>query len=479
MATAREFVEALNRGDGAAAIAIAWQLYRDDAPLAEQWRGIARFAATRGEWDLAFAAMGRFVARGPDEPERLLAQAELQAEAGRLADAVTTLAPLDPDADPRVAHLIGVASTQLGELDAAASHLRIALRAWPTAGPAWLSLAAVHRFTNGEPLLAELERSLAAAVSTAAANRAPLFYAYGKALDDLGRHDAAFAAFSKGAALARGERPYNAGVDRQDAEALAAMPVASPATSAAAASRAIFVMGLPRSGTTLVEQILTSHSAVADGGEINLLAMAAAPARGMLPSQIAAHVAKAGEQGSPALNARYAHLLAQRFGGDGLIVDKSLGNTRFAGLIAGTMPAAPIVWLRRDPFDSAWSCFRTHFTTGLGWSFDLADIARHFAAEELLFRHWQATLGERMLVLAYADLVDAPEAWIGRILDHVGLPPQDGVFAFHTNRRAVTTSSVLQVRKPISGVGIGSAEPYRAHLQPFIDEYTRQIDRLG
>lgn len=483
MVTARDFVEALNRGDRAGGVAAARQLLDEGAELGAQWHGIARFAAVSGEWTLALAAMDRFVQREPTDADGLLAKAAMLAEAGRLADAVDAVEPLEArkEKDPRVAHFLGVAWTQLGDAARARDYLSSVVTEWPMSGPAWLALSAVHKFAPDDPLLGLLEKMVGQAQGTQPSNRATLFYALGKARDDLGRHDDAFAAYSEGASLERGERAYDPEADRRDAEQIARQPVVS--TSAGrnrdAPGRALFVMGLPRSGTTLVEQILASHSSVSDGGEINLLSTAASPRRGLGPAQVTAHYVD-GEAGPfTALNDNYAHLLEERFGPEGKIVDKSLGNTRFAGLIAAAMPDAPIIWLRRDPFDTAWSCFRTHFNLGLGWSFDLADIARHFAAEEIIFRHWKAALGDRMLVIPYEELVAAPDEWIARILAHSGLPPEEGVSNFHTNRRAVTTSSVLQVRKPINAAGIGASANYRQHMEPFAAEYERQMQALS
>ena len=108
---------------------------------------------------------------------------------------------------------------------------------------------------------------------------------------------------------------------------------------------------------------------------------------------------------------------------------------------------------------------------GIRWSNDLADIAFNFRLEDELLAKWQGLLGERLLVVPYEQLVTEPEPWIRRILAHCGLTEEKAVFAPHENRRSVTTSSVMQVRKPIGRQAIGSAEPYRPFLQPFIDAY--------
>jgi hypothetical protein len=128
--------------------------------------------------------------------------------------------------------------------------------------------------------------------------------------------------------------------------------------------------------------------------------------------------------------------------------------------------------MKRDPLDCAWSCFRTNFVgVAIPWSYDLGDIAAHFRLEDQLLAQWQQILGDRLLVIAYEDLVTDPESWIRRILAHCGLPEEPQVFAPHENKRAVATASMLQVRRPINRDGIGAAEPYRAFLKPFIEAY--------
>jgi hypothetical protein len=135
------------------------------------------------------------------------------------------------------------------------------------------------------------------------------------------------------------------------------------------------------------------------------------------------------------------------------------------------LPEAPIVWLKRDPLDCAWSCFRTHFLAGVSWSYDLADIAHHFRLEDELLARWQDILGDRVLVVPYEGLVADSAGWIRRILAHCQLSEEPEAFSPHENRRAVTTSSVMQVRRPINRAAVGAAEPYRAFLQPFVDAY--------
>ncbi|WP_186729110.1 sulfotransferase family protein [Sphingomonas panacisoli] len=219
----------------------------------------------------------------------------------------------------------------------------------------------------------------------------------------------------------------------------------------------------------MVEHILASHSAVADGGELNIVQHIAVAAGGVSGADIERYVAGGGTM--DALAELYLHLLAERMGPTGRIVDKTIDASRCLGLIASALPDAPLIWMQRDPLDCAWSCFRTFFIHGVAWSYDLADIARHFMLEDGLRAFWEDRLGERLLVVPYAELVEAPDVWTRRILDHCGLAEEAAAFAPHQTDRVVATASALQVRRPINRDGLNVAAPYRSHLQPFIDAY--------
>lgn len=443
-----------------------------DLAVGDRWAAFAEILAQHGEWTLALRAVRRHRAAAPDDRARWFGEAVMLARAGRNAEARACIVPLlevSPQ-DTRLAHFMGALSSEAGLFDDARRYFGTVLDADPRLGQTWLELSAIHRFTQGDPLLDRLRRTASDAVPNAA--RAALCYALGKALDDIGDIDAAFAAFAQGAALVATERRYDAEADRAQADAVATAwdGVALPHFDGAAGSTRLFVTGLPRSGTTLVEHSLASHPAVAGGGELNLLSMIAREAGGVGPDALGGF-ARAG-LGQGALTGLYDQLVGERFSPGVRVVDKTLDASRMLGLVATLMPDAPIVWLRRDPLDTAWSCFHTYFALGVPWSWSQETIAAHFAIEDRLFAFWQARLGSRLLCVDYEALVTDPAVWIPRIVAHAGLPQDPRTLAPHETERAVSTSSVAQVRRPISRSAIGSGDRYCRHLTRFLDAYS-------
>lgn len=467
--------QALAGRDRAATNRIVTHLLDGRAPLGEQWRAIAQLMQVSGEFTLAHRAIDAFIAVAGNKPQARYAKVVLLTQSGRLQEAHDLLSSLPPDVpEPGGrAFVLGNTALTLGRVEEARDHLLTALKHRPGWGPAWVSLATAVNLAD-DPIGDQLIAEQAAADRSGPGERARYYYALGKLYADRKDPAAAFAAFARGAELLRSERPYNHKADAANAQA--AMTGYSPdfldrkrAQATRDTSRPIFVTGLPRSGTTLVEQILTSHSAVSDGSELNLAQHLAVAAGGVSGNDIERYLANGGDIAT--LGDLYLHLLSERFGPEGRIVDKTIDLSRFIGVIASALPDAPLIWMRRDPLDSAWSCFRTFFIGGVPWSYDLTDIAEHFRLEDQLLAFWKEQLGDRLLVVPYAELVDDPAAWTARLLAHCGLPDEAAAYTPHLTERRVATASALQVRRPINRDGLNVAGPYREFLQPFVDAY--------
>lgn len=466
---------ALANRDRRAANDAVHQLLMMKAALGQQWHGISELMRVSGELTLAHRAMDAFVAAAGHAPAAIYAKVVLLTQSGRQAEAHDLLSTLPKEMPTPAGHafVLGNIEMTLGKVAQARETLLTSLRHQPGWGPAWLTLATTINFAD-DPLAAQIVAEGKAAQSQGAGDLARYYYALGKMHADRREHAEAFAAFARGGDLLRQEATYQRlgneanAVQAQtgyDAEALDRIRAQARRDT----SRPIFVTGLPRSGTTLVEHILASHSAVLDGGELNLIQHVAVQAGGVSANALQSYIDKGGTPDD--LAALYLHLIAERFGPEGRIVDKTVDASRYIGLISAVLPDAPIIWMERDPLDNAWSCFRTFFIHGLAWSYSLDDIAHHFRLEDDLRAFWQTRLGARLLVVPYGALVDDPEGWTRRILQHCGLADEAGAFAPHKTERVVATASALQVRRPINRDGIGVAEPYRDLMAPFERAY--------
>lgn len=472
-------VRRLEARDRARASAIVRKLAAEDAPLGDRWGQVAELAATLGEVSAARAAMRRYVAGAPFDVERRLAYGAMLAQLGHVAGAIKATEAhlpslLGPDA--RVSHLLGTCYSQLGDSQTARNYLRRAIaesNSPELTAMAWLTIADLKGFSAGDPDIPAME-----VLAEELGEQAPsaLLYALGKAYNDLGEVDRAFGLYERGAKRVRAQRNYNGEASRRFVDEVVAgftaRELAKLPPSGIDSDRPIFVLGMPRSGTTLVEQILASHDDVVDGAELNLFRTATMDLGGYAPADVTRMAFRPdAEDVWTRFGAAYLHLLDERFGPTGRVVDKTLNHTRFVGLIRHVLPNARFIWLRRDPGDVALSCFRSHFASGLDWTWSLADIGRHLADEDRLHAHWTALFPDAILTVPYEELVADPKTWIQRMLSHCGLPFQENLRDFHLTQRAVTTSSASQVRQPISTRAIGQWQRYEKHLAPFFEAY--------
>lgn len=472
-----DFRSALKARDRAAINQAAAGMLKQRLALGEQWFSVAQVLVRNGEVALALSAAQRGLEECGGSGKARLQLAHVLSLVGRHNEAIA-LASEIPAGQANAAerdHFVGTCALEMGEFDRAKRAFESVLAAWQGAGVTWLSLAALPP-VDDPSLLDRLNAARPTIMATPADSRARWHYAKGTVLDRLGRTDEAFAEFAAGAELVKAARPYDPDTDRREAEMLAAEYDRAAIDRVAEqirteTSRPILVTGLPRSGTTLVEQILTSHSKVAGGGELPFGSILTREIGGRSLARLESFAAS---QGVDQLARLYLHLGDQRFGEELRFVDKGLAASRDLGVLASALPQARIIWLRRDPLDCAWSCFRTFFSQGIEWSWSLSDIAAHFQAEDRLHSHWQDVLGERMLTLSYEELATDAKGQIGRILEHAGLDPEPETETPHLARRSVTTSSVAQVRQAVYQSSVGAAHRYRDHLKPFIEAYAAE-----
>lgn len=472
-------VEALKAGDRRAAVHLLKEELRFGETEGERWRSVAKLAFDIGAIDVGLEASRRLAATAPATLERLLDYWGNLANYGQTESARLAISklPTAPRQHPAIAHFLGTIAGQEGDFVAAERHFRAALAITPDLPQTWFALAMIKTFTVGDDDLAAMERLRARLSNVQPAISARFLNALAKAKHDTGDIDGAFALYSQSAQLRQKEAVYNRDAIDKFADQLCndftAERIATLRQSENYDRKSIFVNGLPRSGTTLVEQILVSHSQVADGAEINLLRAALIPTRDYSFAGAVDYEKRVGEGSDPwgAVASDYHDMLALRFQATGLVVDKTLSQSHFMGLLMQALPSAKVIWMRRKPEDVALSCYRSFFSSAIPWSWSLTDMAHYFRVEDRLHTHWSALFPDRILNVPYEELVREPNVWIPKILAHAALNEEPQVYDFHETKRSVRTASVQQVRGPISTARIGSAKAYERHLAPFLDAY--------
>lgn len=448
------------------------------ATLGAQWQAVANALASNGEWGLALAAVDRFAAETVG-PAATYLKGNLLYWAGRFEQALAVLETLPVEAQPvasqRLADLNLRASLAfvVGRSEETRSYIAQALQLDPRSGQAWFTFAELADFRGRDAQARDrLERAFADGASIRGEST-KLAHAVARMRHQLDDFAGAFAAYQKGADLFRSE-PGSAARPQPN---LAAKSIAFPAELIERVrsqitvphDRVIFVSGLPRSGTTLVEQILVSHPDVTHGEELGFFRIVAHDIGGIDAANLTRWLDAGGNANR--LVELYLHLADERFGAGGRFVDKTIEAGNYMGLLLALFPNAPMFWMKRDPIDNGWSAFRTMFASGAAWSWDLEHIGQRLAQEQRMIDHWSEFGGDRITFIDYEALVRDPEPHIRSIAEAAGLPLDERMFSPHQTERAVATASGSQVREPINLKGLGVADPYRQWLGPMADAF--------
>jgi len=341
----------------------------------------------------------------------------------------------------------------------------------PTFGEAWWSLADLKNYLFSDQEIAAMQALLAAAAGDEA-NRALVHFALGRALEQRRVFDEAFAHYAAGNALRRRAAPFDIAAFEDKCRRIAACCDRDFFVARRGAGcpdpASIFIVGLPRSGSTLVEQILASHSQVEGMMELPNIPVIVdeldrqGERRDRYPESLRA-IAR--DQLS-SLGRRYLDETRPLRTGRARFVDKMPNNFSHVGLIATILPNATIIDVRRHPMDACLSTFKQYFAAGQTFSYSLEDLGRYYRSYLALMDHWDAMLPGRVLHLQYEELVRNPEAEIRRLLAHCGLGFEPACLSFHETRRPVRTASSEQVRQPLYASGIGHWRHFAAQLEP-------------
>jgi tetratricopeptide (TPR) repeat protein len=424
----------------------------------------------------ALVEIARLLAAEPDHPGHRNLQAVVLCRIGDFAPAIriyTDLLARYPH-HAKVWMSYGHALKTAGYADRAIEAYRHSLQLEPGFGEAWWSLANLKTFRFSAGDLATMRQQLARA-ELAADDRLHLEFAIGKALEDAGDYAPSFGHYARGNALRRAQLRYSA-----DATSARVRRACAQYTGAFFAARAgmgcpardpIFIVGLPRAGSTLIEQILSSHSQVEGTMELPEIATIS---RGLRqqgePGSVTPYHDALAALDADALRALGEQYLArtriQRKTSAPLFIDKMPNNFMHIGLIHLMLPKAKIIDARRHPLACCFSAYKQHFARGQSFSYGLEDIGRYYHDYVRLMAHFDMVLPGRIHRVLYERMVADTEGEVRRLLDYCDLPFEDSCLRFFQNPRPVRTASSEQVRQPIYREGVDHWRHYAAWLEP-------------
>ena len=495
--------DALRQHDPAAAIRAARRAAQAAPDHPEVLRRLALALSAAGPSDEAVSLIGRATQRAPHDAVLANAQALVLDANSRRAEAIAAaqraheLAPESADIAANLARLLaanddvdaavgvleraiarqpqhrasrvalaGLLLRQAGSSDASIANLRELVRANPDDAWAWSALAEIEQTRFSAADIEQLDRLSGSAQATFEM-RVRAAFALARAREQNGDYRGAFVAYAQANAAMQRRLAWNAAEFSQAVERnLAALREPVPARDPALGSGIVFIVGLPRSGSTLVEQILSSHRAVRAGGErIELRALLAEEGvrRGV---DFSAWAARAGADDWQRLGSEYLRRVSAQRGAAPLFTDKLPGNWVWLGAAMNMLPGARVIECRRDRLETAWACYRRLFSGGgQDFSYDFSSIA-HFVDDcERSMRQWRRLYPARIRTQHYETLVGSFEDQVRGLLAFCGLDFDPACLAFHRTRRTVATISASQVREPLR-TDTARTPPYGALLDP-------------
>ncbi len=414
------------------------------------------------------------LSRAPDRPAYLASLGAVYLDLGRpsAAAAVLERALRHDPAHAEALYNLGLCHRSLGRFREAEGCWRRLLELRPEDTTVLRLLASLRPLAAGDPLFARLQE-LAGRADLPVQGRVDCWFALGQAWERLGDTDRAFACFAAGNREKRASFHYDLEDDRRlfaavagewDAEVVAA---GRPAGEEGEGPVVVFIVGMPRSGTTLVEQVLAAHSRVAALGEVEVVPrLLRGPYARVTGESFPAGAGQVGGGTAAGLAAWCRDAYRCLAPGAGMVTDKLPHNFLHLGLLARLLPEARFVHCVRHPLDTCLSCYCTDFARLHRWAYDLEEIGGYWLLYRRLMTHWQQVLGERLFEVSYEELVGDFEPAARRLLAHCGLAWEDGCREFHRVPRPVHTASAIQVRRRLYRTSAGRWRRYAEHLGP-------------
>jgi tetratricopeptide (TPR) repeat protein len=458
---------------------------KQTASLPVIWRAMGPTLVRLGQLAAADDAARRLLQIEPESPQSWITLASVAIRNLRVADALAAYEKAAALQPKEVGLRISIGHTQktLGRRIESEASYRQALQMDPGHAEAYWSLADLKNYTFVDDEILEMQR-LVRDDPRQPGNEAQLHFALGKALEQRGRYGESFAAYARGNALRRIDEPFSIRAFERRAERIRAFFTADYFRTRAQAGNPspapIFIVGLPRSGSTLIEQILASHSQVEGTMELpNIINLAyelddRISTRDGYPQTLGA---LSGDELS-ALGSRYLAETTPLRSGLAHFTDKLPNNFNHIGLIHSILPNAVLIDARRHPMDSCFSAFKQHFAQGQAFTYDLEDLGRYYRSYLTLMDHWNEVLPGKVLCVQYETMVRDPETTIRAVLAHAGLLFEPSCLNFHQTQRAVRTASAEQVRQPLYSTGLGYWRNFERELEPLREALGDALERF-
>jgi len=432
--------------------------------------------------DDAVACAADTVTRIPNSPFAHYLHASMLAVCARHEEALTAyrraleLRPVYPAAHVGMGHLLKT----LGRTAEGIAAYRKAIEQRPDFGEVHWSLANLKTFRFSSDEVADMERRILNESLDEDA-RVHFLFTLGKAYEDQGKFAQSFAYYEQACALHRMRVSYDPVETEVMHDRICSVFdtdfLAKHAGQGCKDPAPIFIVGLPRSGSTLIEQILASHSSVEGTAELPDVARVITALGRLNPSQTYPEAARQlNASGWRELGEVYLEFTQRLRHGLPYFTDKMPNNFAAIGLIHLMLPNAKIIDARRHPLDSCFGTFKQHFARGQTFSYDLIEIGEFYLEYRRMMRHWQSVLPGRILEVRYENMVTDQESETRRLLDYCGLPWEDSCLRFYDTQRAVRTASSEQVRQPIYTSSVNHWRNFREHLGPLIEVLSEEID---
>ncbi len=447
--------------------------------LARAHYNLAGVQAELGELEAAEATCRRAIELSPEDADFHVNLGHILRRRGEPDGALNSLRRALEIAPDHAMGLndLGVMLLVRGEFDEAASCFRRALEASPDLAIAYENLARTRKFSDADGDDVALLASGLESRDLDEAAQIHRHFALGKVKDDLGDYDQAFSHFAEANRLMRAGLNFN--IDEQRRFVDESIDLFKPAFLERMAPMGdpsevpVFILGMPRSGTTLVEQILASHPDVHGGGELDFFPDAAASMSDRLEDARRYPLCLEGLSAESAHDITDAYLATlQRNAWDALrVTDKMPLNFEHLGLIAALFPNARIIHCRRNPLDVCLSIYFQHFAREVPFAYGLEDIAGYYQQYQRLMDHWQQVLPGRIFEVEYEQLVQSTESVIRALVTHCGLSWNDQCLRFFETERSVGTASHWQVRQPVYEDSLARWKRYEEHLKPLLSAF--------